>query len=80
MLPPREAFFARHESVPIDAGGRAGRAPSSSRRTRPGVPVLAPGEEITARAVDLLRAARARGTRIAYAADPGLRTLTVVAR
>lgn len=43
------------------------------------MPVLAPGEEVTRAAVDCLLAARERGTRIAYAADPGLRTVTVVA-
>jgi hypothetical protein len=33
---------------------------------------------ITRRSVDLLRTAAAAGTRIAYAADPGLATLQVV--
>ena len=79
LLPPREAFFARHEKVAIDqAIGRT--CAEVVAPYPPGVPVLAPGEEVTRSAVDLLRAARARGTRIAYAADPGLRTLTVVAR
>ena len=35
---------------------------------------------MTAQALDALRAARATGSRIAYAADPGLHTLDVVAR
>jgi arginine decarboxylase len=79
VLPPREAFFARHEKVAIDhAIGRT--CAEVVAPYPPGVPVLAPGEEITGVALDLLRAARARGTRIAYAADPDLRTLTVVAR
>jgi arginine decarboxylase len=79
VLPPREAFFARHEKVAIDhAIGRT--CAEVGAPYPPGVPVLAPGEEITGVALDLLRAARARGTRIAYAADPDLRTLTVVAR
>ncbi len=38
----------------------------------PGVPVLAPGELITAAAVDALREVAADGGRIAYAADPSL--------
>ena len=45
----------------------------------PGVPVLIPGEIITAELLDALADARAAGTRIAYAADPDLSTLQVVA-
>jgi lysine decarboxylase len=44
------------------------------------VPVLAPGEVITAAALDALRAAQADGGRIAYAADPTLATFQVIAR
>jgi lysine decarboxylase len=43
------------------------------------VPVLAPGELITAEALDALRHARAHGARLAYAADPTLATVQVVA-
>ena len=45
----------------------------------PGIPVLAPGEEVTLDAVEALRAARAAGSRIAYAADPTVHTLDVIA-
>ena len=45
----------------------------------PGIPVLAPGEEVTLEVVEALRAARAAGSRIAYAADPTVRTLDVIA-
>jgi lysine decarboxylase len=41
--------------------------------------VLAPGEIITTQALAALRAAQADGGRIAYAADPSLATLQVVA-
>jgi lysine decarboxylase len=41
--------------------------------------VLAPGERISAAALEALLAARAGGARIAYAADPTLATLGVVA-
>ncbi len=44
----------------------------------PGIPVLAPGEEITAAALGALEQARGAGVRIAYAADPTLATLRVV--
>jgi lysine decarboxylase len=45
----------------------------------PGVPVLAPGERVTGVALDSLTRARDEGARIAYAADPTLATLQVVA-
>ena len=56
-----------------------GRAPSSSRPTRQGVPVLAPGEQVTAAAVEALRTAQAHGTRVAYAADPSRPVLNTIA-
>ncbi len=78
VLTPREAFFAGRESLPVErAVGRVSAelvAPYP-----PGIPVLAPGEEVTLDAVDALRAARAAGSRIAYAADVTLRTIDVVA-
>ncbi len=75
---PREAFFAPHTTVSTtEASGRVSAeliAPYP-----PGVPVLAPGERITAEIVDGLREAQAQGTRIAYAADPTLSTLRTLA-
>ncbi len=41
--------------------------------------VLAPGEEVTRELLDALLAARAAGVRIAYATDPTLSTLRVLA-
>jgi lysine decarboxylase len=73
---PREAFFARHTSVPrAEAVGRVSAelvAPYP-----PGVPVLVPGEEVTTDTLRLLDAALNAGTRIAYAADPTLSTVQV---
>lgn len=78
VMLPREAFFARHEAVPTDrAVGRV--CAELVAPYPPGVPVLAPGERVEAAAVEALLAARAAGTRIAYAADPTLATLRVVA-
>ena len=78
VVPPREAFFAERERVPVErAVGRVSAelvAPYP-----PGIPVLAPGEEVTPEVVEALRAARAAGSRIAYAADPTVRTLDVIA-
>ncbi len=74
---PRTAFFAPHESVPTDAAiGRT--CAELVAPYPPGVPVLAPGEQVTAAAVEALRAAQAHGTRVAYAADPTLATLRVL--
>jgi lysine decarboxylase len=74
---PRDAFFAAHRAIPAaEAVGRTSAelvAPYP-----PGVPVLAPGERVTAEALAALLAARDAGTRIAYAADPSLITLRVV--
>ncbi len=77
VMLPREAFFARRETVAApDAAGRVSAeliAPYP-----PGVPVLAPGELITAEAVAGLVQARDDGSRIAYAKDPSLATFQVV--
>ncbi len=78
-MTPRDAFFADH--VAVDADTAVGRISAEVVAPYPpGVPVLLPGEVVTAETLDALRAALAVGTRIAYAADPSLRTLLVVAR
>ena len=77
VVPPREAFFAAAKPVGIDeAVGRVSAeliAPYP-----PGIPVLAPGEEVTAAVIEALASARAAGVRIAYAADPTVSTIRVV--
>ena len=76
--PPPEAFFAAAETVPLaEATGRA--CAELVAPYPPGIPVLAPGERITAETLDALDHARRAGVRIAYAADPSLQTLRVVA-
>jgi lysine decarboxylase len=78
VLSPREAFFARNETVGADAA--IGRISAELIAPYPpGVPVLAPGERITAAALDALREVIADGGRIAYAADPSLATFQVIA-
>jgi lysine decarboxylase len=76
-MTPRAAYFAGYDVVPLDdAVGRVSAelvAPYP-----PGVPLLVPGEEVTAGTIGALHAAVTAGTRIAYAADPGLATLHVV--
>lgn len=77
VVPPRQAFFAPHDVLPAaEAVGRVSAelvAPYP-----PGIPVLAPGELITAEALRTLQEARDRGGRIAFAADRTLATLHVV--
>ena len=77
VLSPGEAFFAPSETVP--AGAAVGRVSAELVAPYPpGVPVLAPGELITAAAIEALREVRAAGGRIAYAADPTLASFQVV--
>jgi arginine decarboxylase len=77
-MPPREAFFAAAE--PVGTAAAVGRVCAELVAPYPpGIPVLAPGEEITEAAREALLQARAAGVRIAYAADPSLQTLRVVA-
>ena len=77
-LSPREAFFAPTATVLAErAVGRVSAelvAPYP-----PGIPVLAPGERVTDQVLGALAAARGAGVRVAYAADPSLATLRVVA-
>jgi arginine decarboxylase len=79
VLSPREAFFADNETVSANAA--AGRVSAELIAPYPpGVPVLAPGELITAAAIESLRQVKADGGRIAYAADPSLETFQVISR
>ena len=78
VMTPREAYFARHETVPaLDAIG--GISAELVAPYPPGVPVLAPGERITSEAVAALHQALAEGTLVKYAADASLQTFQVVA-
>ncbi|MEI2777975.1 MAG: DegT/DnrJ/EryC1/StrS family aminotransferase [Tetrasphaera sp.] len=76
-MTPREAYFAARDPIPFErAEGRISAeliAPYP-----PGIPVLAPGERITAAALAALAAARRDGVRIAYAVDPALATILTV--
>jgi lysine decarboxylase len=76
VVPPRQAFFAESETVPIQAA--VGRTSAELVAPYPpGIPLLAPGEQVSAETLAALEQARAAGCRIAYAADPALTTLRV---
>lgn len=77
-MDPRTAFFVAHETVDADAAVGAVCAELIAPYP-PGVPVLAPGEMVTADALSALREVLAGGGRIAYAADPTLATIQIVA-
>ncbi|GAA2228872.1 ornithine decarboxylase [Streptomyces nogalater] len=76
---PRDAFFGPAEQVPAErAVGRI--AAEMLSPYPPGVPVVAPGEVITAEIVDYLRSGIAHGFLVPDATDSSLDTLRVVAR
>ncbi|MFF5860339.1 aminotransferase class I/II-fold pyridoxal phosphate-dependent enzyme [Streptomyces sp. NPDC012751] len=76
---PRDAFFGPAEQVPADrAVGRV--AAETISPYPPGVPVVAPGEVITAEVVDYLRSGIAHGFLVSDSADSSLKTLRVQAR
>lgn len=77
ILPPREAYLARKEPVPL---GRAeGRiAAELVAPYPPGIPVVAPGERLTADVLDYLRHAARAGWHLQGPADPQLRSIQVV--
>lgn len=77
VMAPRDAFFAPTETVELSrAVGRV--SVELVAPYPPGIPVLAPGEQITDGVLDALGKARADGVRVAYAADRTLQTLRVV--
>jgi lysine decarboxylase len=79
IMSPRDAFFSPNEAVPATAA--IGRVSAELIAPYPpGVPVLAPGELITAETIEALREVKADGGRIAYAADPSLATFQVIVR
>lgn len=76
VLTPRAAFYARRRRVPLrDAVGEV--SAEQFCPYPPGVPLLAPGERVTAEAVDAIEAAGRVG-RVAYNSDPTLATIEVV--
>jgi arginine/lysine/ornithine decarboxylase len=78
LLTPREAFMARAVAVPLsDAIGRV--CAESVTPYPPGIPLVSPGERVSAQIVDYLRAGIAEGMYVTGPADPTCATLRVVA-
>jgi arginine/lysine/ornithine decarboxylase len=75
---PRDAFFAAKETVPAEkASGRI--AAEQITPYPPGIPVIVPGERLTAELLDYLRSGLAAGMQLPDPADPSLHTIRVVA-
>jgi arginine/lysine/ornithine decarboxylase len=76
VLTPREAFFAGDETVALAAAvGRVAAEPITPYP--PGIPLVMPGERLSAEVVDALTFLRGAGNPIS-AADPTLERVTVV--
>ena len=76
-LTPREAFFAAAEAVPFtEAVGLV--AAEEITFYPPGIPVLNPGEQITAEAVRYVRAMAAVGLKVTGPQDTALATIRVI--
>jgi arginine decarboxylase len=76
---PRDAFFAAKETVSADnAIGRI--AAEQITPYPPGIPVIIPGERISAELLAYLRSGLAAGMQLPDPADPSLQTIRVVAR
>ena len=77
VVPPREAFLGKAETVPVDeAVGRV--SAEAIAGYPPGIPALLPGERITAEGVGYLRELRESGARLHGASDPDFRTIVVL--
>lgn len=77
VLSPREAYLGRKESVPLtEAVGRI--AAELVAPYPPGIPVVAPGERLTAEVVHYLRQAAEAGYHLQGPADPHLHRIQVM--
>jgi arginine/lysine/ornithine decarboxylase len=77
-MTPREAFFAAARTVPLaQAAGQV--AAELVTPYPPGIPVLAPGEVVTADKLAYLAHGRAHGMYVCGPADPSLATIRVIA-
>jgi arginine decarboxylase len=76
VVTPREAFFSERKRIPLrEAVGEV--SAEQFCPYPPGVPLLAPGERVTAETVEAIAAAAKVG-RVAYNSDPTLETIEVI--
>lgn len=74
---PREAFFAAVRPVPLEEAAGAVSAETVAFYP-PGVPLLCPGEQITAEIISYIRCYQAMGMRLSGPADGRLATIRVI--
>jgi arginine decarboxylase len=77
VISPREAFFARSQTVPIDQAINQVSAELICPYP-PGIPLLLPGERITVGAIDYLQVVQRSGGFISGCADPELQTIQII--
>jgi lysine decarboxylase len=77
VFPPRDAVFAKTLKIPLkDSVGKVSAEIFSPYP--PGIPLLNPGERITAEVINYLRELHLRGGRVQGQADAKLRTIKIV--
>ena len=77
VLTPREAFWARKHSVPLEEA--AGLTSAEALMTYPpGIPLLAPGERITREIVDFILSSKEKGCVLTGTRDITAQTIQVV--
>jgi arginine/lysine/ornithine decarboxylase len=75
---PQEAFYADKVSLPLEES--EGRVCSEFVMCYPpGIPILAPGERITAQILDYIRYAKAKGCSMTGPEDPEIERINVLA-
>jgi arginine decarboxylase len=77
VISPRDAFFAAAQTVPIEQAIDQISAELICPYP-PGIPVLLPGERITAAAIDYLQTVQRSGGFISGCADRELQTVQIV--
>ena len=78
VISPQEAFYADKVSVPIEAS--AGRVCSEFVMCYPpGIPLLAPGERVTAEILEHIEYAKNKGCSMTGPEDPDIKHLNVLA-
>jgi lysine decarboxylase len=77
VLPPQTAFYGEKQNLPLDdARGRI--AAEMAICYPPGIPILAPGEKITAEALDYIHYAKKMGCKFTGSQDPDVNNILVL--
>lgn len=77
VLPPQEAFYAEHKAIPIqDSAGRV--CSEFVMCYPPGIPILAPGEQITTEILDYITYAKQKGCSLTGTQDANIEYINVI--